>query len=44
MREEFRMSGRESGKAVAWALRALIEDLRRRNENARQTNDELKSS
>jgi AcrR family transcriptional regulator len=44
MREEFGMKGAESGKAVAWALRTLIEDLRRRNESARQTNDELKSS
>ncbi len=33
-REEFAMSGAESGKAVAWALRALIDDLRRRNEEA----------
>ena len=31
-REEFGMSGAESGMAVAWALRTLIEDLRRRNE------------
>jgi hypothetical protein len=32
LRDEFGMSGAESGKAVAWALRTLIADLRRRNE------------
>lgn len=36
MREEFGMKGSESGKAVAWALRTLIEDLSQRNENAKQ--------
>jgi len=38
MREEFGMKGSESGKAVAWALRTLIEDLRQRNESASPTN------
>ncbi len=37
MREEFKMTGAESGKAVASALRVLIEDLRQRNEFAKQT-------
>jgi len=31
LRDEFDMSGAESGKAVAWALRTLIDDLRKRN-------------
>jgi len=34
-RKEFGMTGEESGRAVSWALRTLIEDLRRRNEAAR---------
>lgn len=38
LRDEFGMSGAESGKAVAWALRTLIADLRKRNEAA-VTND-----
>ncbi len=32
MREEFDMDGSQSGKAVAWAVRTLITDLRRRSE------------
>jgi AcrR family transcriptional regulator len=31
LREEFGMAGAESGKAVAWALRVLIADLKERN-------------
>jgi len=38
LREEFGMKGSESGKAVAWTLRTLIEDLSQRNETAKQTN------
>jgi AcrR family transcriptional regulator len=34
MREEHGLSGRESGDAITWAMRALVEDLRRRNEAA----------
>ncbi len=34
LREEFQMTGTESGKTVAWAIRTLVEDLRRRNEEA----------
>jgi AcrR family transcriptional regulator len=37
MREEFNMTGAESGNAVAWAIRTLIEDLKIRNETAKQT-------
>lgn len=33
-REEFAMSGEEAGRAVSWALSTLIEDLKRRNEQA----------
>ena len=32
MREEFGMKGSESGKAVAWALTTLINDVKKRNE------------
>lgn len=38
LRDEFGMSGSESGKAVSWALSTLIDDLRKRNEAA-VTND-----
>jgi len=38
LRDEFGMAGDESGKAVAWALRTLIDDLRKRN-GAALTND-----
>jgi AcrR family transcriptional regulator len=31
LKDEFGMDGRESGKAVSWALRTLIADLRKRN-------------
>jgi AcrR family transcriptional regulator len=34
LREEHGMSGAESGKAVAWALRVLIDDVRTRNQKA----------
>ncbi len=37
MREEFHMNGAESGRAVAWALRNLIADLKLRNESAKQS-------
>ena len=37
LRDDFGMSGREAGNLVAWALRALADDLRRRDgEAARQ--------
>lgn len=35
LREEFGMKGSESGKAVAWALRTLIDDVKHRNEQAK---------
>jgi AcrR family transcriptional regulator len=38
LREEFNMSGAQSGKAAAWALRVLIDDLKRRNETTKQPN------
>jgi len=31
------MDGRESGKAVSWALRTLIADLRTRNNSVAKT-------
>lgn len=34
LREEFELSGRESGVAVAWAIRTLIADLRSRDSRA----------
>jgi AcrR family transcriptional regulator len=34
MRDENQTSGEESGRAVSWAFRTLIDDLRRRNETA----------
>jgi AcrR family transcriptional regulator len=34
MRDEAGLNGREAGDAVAWAIRTLVEDLRRRNEAA----------
>lgn len=34
LKEEFQMSGEESGKAVSWAVNTLVADLRRRNEQA----------
>jgi len=34
MREEFGLAGEESGAAVAWAIRTLIADLKRRNGQA----------
>jgi AcrR family transcriptional regulator len=34
MKQDFGMGGDEPAKTVAWALRALIADLRRRNEQA----------
>lgn len=34
LREQFGLHGGEAGKAVAWALRALVEDLKRRNAKA----------
>lgn len=34
LKEDFGMSGDEPGKTVAWALRALIADLRKRNREA----------
>jgi len=34
LREEFEISGRESGVAVAWAIRTLIADLRARDTRA----------
>jgi hypothetical protein len=34
LKDEFSMDGRESGKAVSWALRTLIADLRERNNAA----------
>ncbi len=34
MRDEAGLSGKEVGEAVAWAMRTLTEDLRRRNEAA----------
>jgi hypothetical protein len=37
------MSGAQSGKAAAWALRVLIDDLKRRNETAKQTNPSANS-
>jgi AcrR family transcriptional regulator len=37
LREEFDMKGSESGRAVAWALQTLIDDLERRNKSAKQT-------
>ena len=36
LREEFDMSGLESGVAVSWALRTLIADIRQRNDVAKQ--------
>ena len=36
MREEFGMKGSESGKAVSWALRTLIDDVKHRNESSRK--------
>jgi len=36
MREEFNMNGAESGRAVAWALRLLIDDLEQRNDAAKE--------
>ncbi len=35
LKERFGLDGEEAGKAVAWALRSLIEDLKRRNLAAR---------
>jgi AcrR family transcriptional regulator len=43
LREEFGMSGAESGKAVAWALRALIADLKERNQTARTSQPTVNS-
>jgi AcrR family transcriptional regulator len=37
LREEFGMSGAESGKAAAWALRVLIADIKRRNEISKES-------
>jgi AcrR family transcriptional regulator len=34
MRDEAGLSGKEIGEAVAWAMRTLIDDLRRRNDAA----------
>jgi hypothetical protein len=34
LREESGLSNEETGKALAWAVSALIEDLRRRNDDA----------
>jgi len=34
LKEEFALDGGESGKAVAWVLRTLIADLKRRNNRA----------
>lgn len=34
MRDEAGLEGREVGKALEWAMRTLIDDLRRRNEVA----------
>ena len=34
MRDENGFSGEQSGKAIGWAMRVLIDDLRRRNEAA----------
>src|SRR5438132_10217774 len=37
LKDEFDMDGRESGKAVSWALRTLIADLRTRNDSVAKT-------
>jgi len=37
LKDEFDMDGRESGKAVSWALRTLIADLRTRNNSVAKT-------
>ena len=34
MKDDFGMDGREGGKAVSWALRTLVADLRRRDADA----------
>ncbi len=34
LKDEWGMSGAESGKATSWALRVLVEDVRRRNKEA----------
>ena len=34
LKDEWGMSGEESGKATSWALRVLVEDVRRRNKEA----------
>jgi AcrR family transcriptional regulator len=36
LREESGLSGEEIGKAIGWAVRTLIADLRKRNRNARR--------
>jgi hypothetical protein len=36
LREECRMSGEEIGKAIAWAIRTLVEDLRRKDRRSRR--------
>ena len=36
-KDDFGMDGRESGKVVAWAIRTLVGDLRRRDAEARQS-------
>jgi AcrR family transcriptional regulator len=40
LREESGLSGEEIGKAIGWAIRALVEDLRRRDQDQRRTDDE----
>ena len=37
LKDEFDMDGRESGKAVSWALQTLIADFRKRNNTAAKT-------
>lgn len=37
MRDEHGLSGDEVGRAVGWAIRTLIEDLRKRNRDTRRT-------
>jgi AcrR family transcriptional regulator len=39
LREESGLSGEEIGKAIGWAIRALVEDLRRRDQKQRRTDE-----